>query len=72
MFVCLCKGINDRTIRGLVRSGHTTLKDVMRKCQAGTDCGACVCTIRELIDAAGADSEAEVGDCYPAAAGSDR
>ena len=70
MFVCLCKGINDRTIRGLVRSGHTTLKDVMRKCQAGTDCGACVCTLRELIETAAQD-DAETAECFPPAA-SDR
>lgn len=52
MVVCLCKGVNDRKIRALVEGGAQTLREVVRSCQAGSDCGACLCQVKELIDQA--------------------
>jgi bacterioferritin-associated ferredoxin len=50
MLVCLCKGVTDRKIRWLVQNGKTCLKDVVRTCQAGTDCGSCIGQVKELVD----------------------
>ena len=42
MIVCLCKGVSDRDVRAAIDSGSQTVRDVGRRCRAGTDCGACV------------------------------
>lgn len=52
MIVCLCKGVSSRTIADEVRRGACTLKQIRQACQAGTDCGACVPQIRQLLDQA--------------------
>lgn len=49
MLVCLCKGVSDKKIRWLVQNGATCLRDIMATCQAGSDCGSCVCQVRDLI-----------------------
>lgn len=64
MVICLCKGVSDRKIRSLVRDGATTLKEVMQSCQAGSDCGSCVCQLKQIIEAtrhADDTSELEAG-----------
>jgi len=50
MIVCLCKGVSSRTILDEARRGACTLKQIRQSCQAGTDCGACVKQIRQLLD----------------------
>lgn len=50
MFVCLCKGVSDKVIRGCVRRGASSVGDVGRACGAGTDCGSCQGMIDELIE----------------------
>jgi bacterioferritin-associated ferredoxin len=50
MLVCLCKGVSDKKIRWLVQNGATCLRDVMATCKAGSDCGSCVCQVRDLIE----------------------
>jgi bacterioferritin-associated ferredoxin len=50
MVVCLCKGVSDKKIRWLVQNGATTLRDVMASCKAGSDCGTCICQVKELIE----------------------
>lgn len=52
MIVCLCKGVSSRTILDEARRGNTTLRQVRQACQAGTDCGACVRQIRQLLESA--------------------
>ena len=49
MIVCLCHGVNDRTIRACVEDGADSVKEVGRRCGAGTDCGGCRRSIRQLI-----------------------
>jgi bacterioferritin-associated ferredoxin len=49
MIVCLCHGVNDRTIRACVKDGAGSVQEVGRRCGAGTDCGSCRRSIRELI-----------------------
>lgn len=49
MIVCLCHGVNDRTIRACVEDGADTVREVGRRCGAGTDCGSCRRTIKQVI-----------------------
>ena len=50
MIVCHCKGINDRSIRQLVRKGAASPRQVALASGAGRLCGGCAPLIRELID----------------------
>ncbi|MGB1698464.1 MAG: (2Fe-2S)-binding protein [Nannocystaceae bacterium] len=63
MLVCICKGISDRKLHEEIRKGHRTLAQIRSGCQAGTDCGACVQQIRQIlgarVSAARHDSAAE-------------
>ena len=49
MLICLCKGINERKLRQLAGRG-LTLKDIQAHCQAGTDCGSCLCQVKNIVD----------------------
>ena len=48
MIVCVCHGVSDRELKSLIAHGTTNLRDIGRKCHAGTDCGVCVRAIRQL------------------------
>ena len=61
MVVCLCKGISDRKIRALVQDGATSVRDIIRTCQAGSDCGSCLCQLKELVAEARKESCASGG-----------
>lgn len=52
MVVCHCKAINDSAIRELIRSSQLTANDIADVCGAGADCGGCLNTIEDLLDAA--------------------
>ena len=49
MVVCHCEAINDRTIRDALAAGSTTVDEIARDCGAGSQCGGCVDTIRNLL-----------------------
>jgi bacterioferritin-associated ferredoxin len=49
MVVCLCKGVSDKKINALLESGATCLRDVMASCKAGSDCGSCICQLKEMV-----------------------
>ncbi len=51
MYVCLCRGVSDRTIRRLVREGARCPAEVASRCGAGTACGSCVSDVAALVDA---------------------
>jgi bacterioferritin-associated ferredoxin len=53
MIVCLCHGVSDRTIKSLIAEGAGSVREVSRRCRAGTSCGACRVSIAELIAEAG-------------------
>jgi bacterioferritin-associated ferredoxin len=50
MYVCLCKGVSDRTVKACIREGADTVSEVGRACGAGTDCGSCRGMIRDLLE----------------------
>src|SRR4029078_1441034 len=49
MLVCICKGLSEGAIQGVVESGATTVSQVGDACGAGTDCGTCQGAIEQLI-----------------------
>jgi len=49
MIVCLCHGVTERQIEAHVDSGAPTVREVGRRCGAGTDCGMCRCDIRAIM-----------------------
>ena len=53
MLVCLCHGVNERTVVRLVQDGVDTVEGIGRRCGAGTGCGACVEEIEDLIAGSG-------------------
>ena len=58
MVVCHCNMVNDRTIYKLASSAGRalTVSDVTNHCGAGGDCGGCVDTIAEVLQARPNDS----------------
>ncbi|MDG1480730.1 MAG: (2Fe-2S)-binding protein [Myxococcota bacterium] len=51
MIICLCHGVSDREVKSLIEHGTTSVRDIGKKCHAGTDCGSCARTIRRLAQA---------------------
>jgi bacterioferritin-associated ferredoxin len=51
MILCLCEGVSDRTIRAVARDGADSVREVGRRCGAGTGCGMCRRDIRAVLDA---------------------
>ena len=49
MIVCQCRVVNDSAIAAAVDEGATTLAEVCRATGAGTDCGACVFSVKALF-----------------------
>ncbi|TVR59846.1 MAG: hypothetical protein EA420_15230 [Candidatus Competibacteraceae bacterium] len=51
MYLCICKAVSDNQIRQAVAQGARTVGDVSVRLGAGTECGKCLDSIRELLDA---------------------
>ena len=66
MIVCHCKGITDREIRGAVREGAKTHRQVARACQAGHACGGCRPLIREIIESESEPTASPFAELVPA------
>ena len=49
MLVCHCNGVSDRAIRKAVRRGAVTPREVASACGAGSCCGGCGATVRQII-----------------------
>jgi bacterioferritin-associated ferredoxin len=49
MYLCLCYGVTDGKIKALIAEGALSLQELQKICQAGTDCGSCVCEIKKLL-----------------------
>jgi bacterioferritin-associated ferredoxin len=60
MYVCLCRGVSDRTIQRALDDGADTVDEVMACTRAGTCCGRCVPTIGAMVEqSVGASSRDE-------------
>lgn len=49
MYVCVCFAVSDKQISDMVAKGAKSYKDIKKLCKAGSDCGACIKTIKSLI-----------------------
>ena len=49
MIVCLCHGVSDRTIRGLIQEGASSVDDIAAACGAGTGCGSCKTMVAKMV-----------------------
>lgn len=52
MYVCICKAVNDATIRKVVTEGVNNFRDLSSRTGCGTQCGSCVKLAREVMDQA--------------------
>lgn len=65
MIVCLCANVTERQLAETIAAGATTVKEIGRRCGAGTGCGACKPLIRECLSRC---REAAVNEQAPAGA----
>ena len=49
MIVCICKAVNDQTIRREWREGKGTLSDLKQGLGVGGQCGQCVNSVVQII-----------------------
>lgn len=52
MIVCLCRGLSERDLRGVIADGAHSTEALSASCGAGADCGACLSTLDRLVEAA--------------------
>ncbi|MCZ2135607.1 MAG: (2Fe-2S)-binding protein [Burkholderiales bacterium] len=52
MIVCVCHGINERTLRQAVDAGATTMSDLIGATGVSTCCGCCADCARDVLDQA--------------------
>jgi bacterioferritin-associated ferredoxin len=50
VLVCLCRGVSECDLRGLVAAGLRSTDEISASCGAGSDCGACLSSIDRLVD----------------------
>ena len=51
MYVCICRAVTEAVVRGCIADGARTVKDVVKRCEAGTGCGTCIDKILTLLGA---------------------
>lgn len=49
MYVCQCRAVTDRQVKGAIAEGCTTMRTVAAVTGAGTGCGGCLPTLRDLV-----------------------
>ena len=49
MIVCLCAGVSGKKVCELIHNGACTLAEIKRSCGAGTGCGSCIGSLREIL-----------------------
>jgi len=49
MYICLCHGVNEATIREAVRNGSCTMRELSFQTGCGTQCGSCVSQVEALL-----------------------
>lgn len=50
MIVCLCKGVNDRSIRDAAAMGCVSVSDLRRELGVASQCAKCARAAREVLD----------------------
>ncbi len=65
MYVCLCRAVTDVQILGAIDEGAHTLRQVARRCGAGTACGGCRPTVEALVRKRLGQERSDVADVIP-------
>lgn len=50
MYICLCKGITESTIREAVDQGASRMRDLKACLGISKQCGRCACDIKQILD----------------------
>ena len=50
MFVCHCRAVTDRTIKGEIEAGAASVDELAVRCGAGSRCGGCIESIERLLE----------------------
>ena len=58
MILCLCEGVNDRTVERVIDGGAATVAEIGERCGAGTGCGRCSCDLKDLLERGRANAKA--------------
>jgi bacterioferritin-associated ferredoxin len=51
VIACVCRAISHRKILTVIENGASTVEEVVARCGAGSDCGACEPLINSLLNA---------------------
>ena len=49
MYVCICNGVTDRVIREAAEAGCGSVAEMTMRTGAGSNCGACLGLVGEII-----------------------
>jgi bacterioferritin-associated ferredoxin len=50
MIVCLCYGLSREDIQTSIEEEKCRkVQDIQRACGAGTDCGSCICALKQVL-----------------------
>jgi bacterioferritin-associated ferredoxin len=52
MILCQCAGVEEETIRGLIRGGVRTVAEISQRCGAGQTCPPCQSEIAKMLNLA--------------------
>ncbi|MGH3974480.1 MAG: (2Fe-2S)-binding protein [Pseudonocardiaceae bacterium] len=49
MYVCICRAVTEAEVRGCIADGACTVKEVVKRSEAGTGCGSCIGKIVAML-----------------------
>jgi bacterioferritin-associated ferredoxin len=49
MYICVCKAVTDRQIRGAIRQGADSLSELQAQLPVATGCGCCRGSVLKLL-----------------------
>jgi bacterioferritin-associated ferredoxin len=53
MYVCICRAVTETEVRRCIADGACTVKEVVKRSEAGTGCGSCVGKIVAMLSTHG-------------------
>ena len=51
MYLCICKAVSDQHIRQAIREGVRTVGEISTRFGVGAECGKCLDSVSEYVDA---------------------
>lgn len=50
MYVCLCTGVTDKAIKEAIREGATTMRELYKETNIGSQCGKCCQCAKAILN----------------------